>query len=89
MLGRYALRERFISTENALVWLVARPAEHLRVLDRGWIALGLRADLVLLYRLTIASYRVPIGTDRSCPAASRWTQHQHASQGLSSGAPAG
>jgi N-acyl-D-amino-acid deacylase len=48
VLGRYALRERLISVEEAVGRLTARPADLLGLSDRGRIREGLRADLVLL-----------------------------------------
>lgn len=47
-LGRYALRENLISVEEAVARLTARAADRLGLRDRGRIAEGLRADLVLL-----------------------------------------
>jgi N-acyl-D-amino-acid deacylase len=48
VLGRYALRERLISVDDAVARLTDRPARRLGLADRGRIAEGLRADLVLL-----------------------------------------
>jgi N-acyl-D-amino-acid deacylase len=48
VLGRYALRERLIRVEEAVARLTSRPARLLGLADRGRIAEGLRADLVLL-----------------------------------------
>jgi N-acyl-D-amino-acid deacylase len=48
VLGRLALRERLISAEDAVARLTARPAALLGLADRGSIADGLRADLVLI-----------------------------------------
>ena len=48
VLGRYALRERLIPTEEAVARLTARAAGRLGLSDRGCIREGLRADLVLV-----------------------------------------
>lgn len=48
VLGRYALRERLIPLTEAVARLTSRPADRLRLDDRGRIAVGKRADLVLL-----------------------------------------
>jgi N-acyl-D-amino-acid deacylase len=48
VLGRYAMRERLITVEEAVGRLTARPADLLGLSDRGRIQEGLRADLVLL-----------------------------------------
>ncbi|MHB1627361.1 MAG: N-acyl-D-amino-acid deacylase family protein [Bacilli bacterium] len=48
VLGRYALRERLISAQEAIARLTARAADRLGLADRGRIAVRLRADLVLL-----------------------------------------
>lgn len=48
VLGRYALREKLISVEEAVARLTARAAGRLGLRDRGRIHAGLRADLVLL-----------------------------------------
>jgi N-acyl-D-amino-acid deacylase len=47
-LGRYALREGLIPVEDAVARLTARAADLLGLSDRGRVAPGLRADLVLL-----------------------------------------
>ena len=47
-LGRYALREGLLPVEEAVTRLTSRPADLLGLSDRGRIADGLRADLVLL-----------------------------------------
>jgi N-acyl-D-amino-acid deacylase len=47
-LGRYSLREGLLPPEEAVARLTSRPAELLGLDDRGRIAEGLRADLVLL-----------------------------------------
>lgn len=48
VLGRYALRERLISVQDAVARLTARAADRIGLPDRGRIRAGLRADLVLL-----------------------------------------
>ena len=47
-LGRFAAREGLIPVEEAVARLTARAADLLRLPDRGRIAVGKRADLVLL-----------------------------------------
>jgi len=47
-LGRYALREGLLPVEEAVARLTSRSADLLGLSDRGRIAPGLRADLVLL-----------------------------------------
>lgn len=47
-LGRFALREGLVSAEEAVARLTARAADRLALRDRGRLATGLRADLVLL-----------------------------------------
>lgn len=47
-LGRFALREGLLPVEEAVARMTARPADLLGLSDRGRIAPGLRADLVLL-----------------------------------------
>lgn len=48
VLGRLALREHLITVEEAVARLSSRPASLLGLADRGRIAEGLRADLVVL-----------------------------------------
>ena len=48
VLGRFAIRERLITVEEAVARLSSRPADLLGLTDRGRIREGLRADLVLL-----------------------------------------
>ncbi|MBA3876701.1 MAG: aminoacylase [Anaerolinea sp.] len=48
VLGRFAIRERLITVEEAVARLSSRPADLLGLADRGRIREGLRADLVLL-----------------------------------------
>ena len=47
-LGRFALREGLLPVEEAVTRLTARAADRLGLSDRGRIAVGQRADLVLL-----------------------------------------
>jgi N-acyl-D-amino-acid deacylase len=47
-LGRFALRDGLLPPEEAVARLTARAADRLGLTDRGRIATGLRADLVLL-----------------------------------------
>jgi N-acyl-D-amino-acid deacylase len=48
VLGRYAIREQLIPVEDAVARLTSRAAARVGLSDRGRIAEGLRADLVLL-----------------------------------------
>jgi N-acyl-D-amino-acid deacylase len=48
VLGRWALRDRVVSVQEAVARLTARAADRLGLRDRGRIRPGLRADLVLL-----------------------------------------
>ncbi|MGB4136707.1 MAG: amidohydrolase family protein [Microbacterium sp.] len=48
VLGRYSLRENLVSTQEAVARLSTRPADCLGLSDRGRIAEGKRADLVLI-----------------------------------------
>jgi N-acyl-D-amino-acid deacylase len=47
-LGRYAIRDGLVPVEEAVARLTARAADRLGLADRGRIAVGKRADLVLL-----------------------------------------
>lgn len=47
-LGRFVLRERLLPLAEGVARLTARPADLLGLHDRGRIAVGMRADLVLL-----------------------------------------
>jgi N-acyl-D-amino-acid deacylase len=47
-LGRFVLREGLLPVEEAVARLTARAADRLGLADRGRIAVGKRADLVLL-----------------------------------------
>jgi N-acyl-D-amino-acid deacylase len=47
-LGRFALREGLLPVEEAVARLTARASDRLGLADRGRIAVGRRADLVLL-----------------------------------------
>ncbi|UKA64573.1 amidohydrolase family protein [Arthrobacter sp. FW306-04-A] len=48
VLGRYALQEKLISVPEAVARLSSRPARLLGLHDRGLIAPGMRADIILL-----------------------------------------
>ena len=48
VLGRYALRNGLATSEEAVARLTSRAADRLGLRDRGRVAPGLRADLVLL-----------------------------------------
>jgi N-acyl-D-amino-acid deacylase len=72
-LGRFAIREGLVPVEEAVARLTARAADRLGLRDRGRIAPGLRADLVLVDRerfCDTATYEEP----RSYPegVASVW-----------------
>jgi N-acyl-D-amino-acid deacylase len=61
-LGRYVLRQGLLPLEEGVARLTARPAELLGLRDRGRIAPGLRADLVLIDPerfVDTADYRTP------------------------------
>lgn len=63
VLGRYALRERLVTVEQAVARLTARACARLGLRDRGRIAEGLRADLVLIdpaHFLDLATYEKPL-----------------------------
>ena len=65
VLGRYALRERLVSVEEAVARLSARAADRLGLADRGRVRVGLRADLVLLdpdVFVDVATYDEPCRT---------------------------
>ena len=62
-LGRFALREGVVPVEEAIARLTARAADRLGLADRGRIAPGKRADLVLLDPATFvdtATYDDPL-----------------------------
>ncbi len=63
VLGRYALREHLIPVEQAVARLTARACDRLGLGDRGRVAEGLRADLVLVDParfLDLATYAEPL-----------------------------
>lgn len=85
-LGRYVLRRRLIPLEEGVARLTSRPARLLGLDDRGRIAPGLRADLVLLdpeHYLDTADYDAPART----PAGVRgvWVAGQLTWDGRSAG----
>ena len=62
VLGRYALKEKIIPLTEAVARLTSRPADRLGLADRGRIAVGKRADLVLLHPdefIDLATYDEP------------------------------
>jgi N-acyl-D-amino-acid deacylase len=62
-LGRFVLQERMLSDVEGVARLTSRSADLLRLSDRGRIAVGKRADLVLLDRaryVDTASYEEPL-----------------------------
>lgn len=84
-LGRYALEEKLISTEEAVARLTSRPADRIGLRDRGRIKEGLRADLVLLDPerfVDTATYndpkQVPRGVERVIVAGQTvWVGTEH------------
>ncbi|MFF9843833.1 amidohydrolase family protein [Streptomyces sp. NPDC013740] len=54
-LGRYVREEGVLSLEECVAHLTSRPAARLRLLDRGLVREGYRADLTLFDPTTIAS----------------------------------
>lgn len=54
LLGRYVREERLLSLPEAIHRLTALPAERLRLVDRGRLAVGQFADLVVFDPATIA-----------------------------------
>jgi N-acyl-D-amino-acid deacylase len=70
-LGRYALEEKLIPTDEAVARLTSRAADRIGLADRGRIREGLRADLVLLDPerfIDTATYddpkQIPAGVER-------------------------
>lgn len=64
-LGRYAIRDGLVPVAEAVAQLTARPARLLGLRDRGRVAEGLRADLVLIDPSTFvdtATYADPCRT---------------------------
>jgi N-acyl-D-amino-acid deacylase len=84
-LGRYALKEKLIPTEEAVARLTSRAAERIGLTDRGRIREGLRADLVLLDPerfIDTATYddpkQIPAGVERVIVAGRTvWTGTGH------------
>ena len=68
MLGRYVRERRALTLEQAVHKMSGLPAARLRLADRGRIAQGLAADLVVFDPATVADaatfedpYRYPVG----------------------------
>lgn len=62
-LGRYAIRDRLVTPQEAIARLTARAADRFGLADRGRIEVGKRADLVLLdpaAYLDTATYEQPL-----------------------------
>jgi N-acyl-D-amino-acid deacylase len=84
-LGRYALKEKLIPTEEAVARLTSRAADRVGLADRGRIREGLRADLVVLdpeRYIDTATYedpkQVPTGVKRVIVAGRTvWTGTGH------------
>jgi N-acyl-D-amino-acid deacylase len=84
-LGRYALKEKLITAEEAVARLTSRAADRIGLTDRGRIEEGLRADLVLLDPerfIDRATYdepkQVPSGVERVIVAGRTvWTVSRH------------
>jgi N-acyl-D-amino-acid deacylase len=70
-LGRYVREEGVLTLEDAIVHLSARPAERLGLRDRGRIAPGLVADLVLFDPTKVAD-RATFENPRQQPAGMPW-----------------
>jgi N-acyl-D-amino-acid deacylase len=54
VLGRYAREERVLSLETAVWKMTGLPAKRLGVSDRGTVAIGAKADLVVFDPDTVA-----------------------------------
>lgn len=52
-LGCYGRDERVLTFEGAVARMTGRPAARLRLVDRGLVKVGYRADLVLLHRESV------------------------------------
>jgi N-acyl-D-amino-acid deacylase len=84
-LGRYALKEKVIPTEEAVARLTSRAADRIGLPDRGRIRNGLRADLALLDAerfVDTATYdepeRFPPGVERVIVAGrTAWVGTEH------------
>jgi N-acyl-D-amino-acid deacylase len=84
-LGRYALEEKLIPTDEAVARLTSRAADRIGLADRGRIREGLRADLVLLDPerfIDTATYddpkQIPAGVERVIVAGRTvWTGTGH------------
>lgn len=61
-LGVYGRDEQVLTFEGAVARMTGRPAQRLRLVDRGLVKVGYRADLVLLHRESVidrATYEQP------------------------------
>ena len=47
ILAKYVRQEKVLKLEQAVAWMTGRPARRLGLSDRGFIAIGAKADLVL------------------------------------------
>ncbi len=68
VLGRYVRERRALSLEQAVHRMTARPASRVRLKDRGLLAVGLAADIVVFDPATVADtatfanpFRYPVG----------------------------
>jgi N-acyl-D-aspartate/D-glutamate deacylase len=70
LLGRWVRERRALSPEHAVRMLTGRPAEVFGIADRGRLALGLPADVVVYDPATVGAGRpervhdLPAGADR-------------------------
>lgn len=56
VLGKYVREDKIISLENAIYKMTGQTAEYLGIKDRGTIAVGKKADLVLLNPATVIDH---------------------------------
>jgi N-acyl-D-aspartate/D-glutamate deacylase len=64
VLGKYVRTEKILTLENAIHKMTAQTAQYLGIKDRGVIAVGKKADLVLLNPETVIDHAV-IGNSNS------------------------